>query len=166
MTPDVDELKDSLAEMEKNINNLRFVINNIKIRLDDTLKIFKRYHYIAKDIIGKFELFNKDLKNNKILKSLWNLESSNTKMNIELNKIIKESNLFKKANALLILYENNEAIYKKNMNEIIDFKKEDDEWWKEIKEYEKKNLTTSQNKNQNQNQNQNNRKEQRKIKNK
>ena len=41
MTADVDELKDSLAEMEKNINNLRFVINNIKIRLDDTLKIFK-----------------------------------------------------------------------------------------------------------------------------
>ena len=89
-------------------------------------------------------------------------------MNTELYKIINEDSLFKKAYALLTLYENNEAIYKMNMNETIDFKKEDDEWWKEIKEYEKKKLTTSQNKNQNQNQNQNqnNRKEQRKIKNK
>ena len=166
MTPNVDKLKESLTEMEENINTLKLVINRIKDSLDDTLRIFKRYHYIAKDIIGKFELFNKELKNNRILKSLWNLQSSNIKMNNELTKIIDEESLLNKANLLLILYENNEAIYKKNMNEIIDFKKEDDEWWKEIKECEKKKLTTSQNKNQNQNQNQNNRKEQRKIKNK
>ena len=158
MTPNVDKLKDSLAEMEKNINTLRIIINKIKNSLDDTLRIFKRYHYIAKDIIGKFELFNKDLKNNRILKSLWNLQYSNTKMNNELTKIINEKILSKKANTLLALSENNEVIYRKNTNEIIeknDYKKEYDDWWNQIqksKADEKKKVIVSQ-KDNNRNQN-------------
>ena len=100
--------------MEKKIDTLKVVINNIITSLNDTLIIFKRYHYIAKDIIGKFELFNQDLKNNRILKSLWNLQYSNTIMNDELDKIIDEDDQVKKANVLLTLYENNEVIYEKN----------------------------------------------------
>ena len=96
MTPNVEQLKESLKKMEANIATLKIVINDLKNRLDGALRIFKRYHYIAKDIIGKFELFNQDLKNNRILKSLWNLQSSNTKMNDELTKITKEKNIIKK----------------------------------------------------------------------
>ena len=70
--------------------------------------IFKRYLYIARDIIGKFELFNKDLKNNRILKSLWNLKSSNNKMNNELTSIINEKNILKKFEVLCDIFEKNE----------------------------------------------------------
>ena len=134
MVPDVEKLKESLNTMEKNISDLKLVINDIKNYLDDTLRLFKRYHYIAKDIIGKYELFNKDLKNNRILKSLWNLQSSNIKMNDELTKILGEEDLLKKTEQLIYISENNEAIYKQNLNTTIDFKKEDDEWWNEIKQ--------------------------------
>ena len=127
MVPDVEKLKESLNKMEENISNLKLIINDIKNFLDDALRIFKRYHYIAKDIIGKYELFNKDLKNNRILKSLWNLQSSNIKMNAELNKILEEEDLLKKTGLLIKISANNEAICKQNTNTIIDFKKEDDE---------------------------------------
>jgi len=83
---DMDMINDSLKIMEKNIRDLNTIIEDIKYRLDGTLRIFKRYLYIAKEIIGKYKLFNQDLKNNRILKSLWNLKSSNNFMNDELKK--------------------------------------------------------------------------------
>ena len=70
MTPNIEQLKASLKAIESNINDLKSVIDGIKARLDVALRIFKRYHYIAKDIIGKYELFNNDLKNHRIIKSL------------------------------------------------------------------------------------------------
>ena len=140
MTPSIEKLLESLNKMEENINTLRHVIDDIKNSLDDALRIFKRYHYIAKDIIGKFELFNKDLKNNRILKSLWNLKASNAKMNNELTKIINEENFFTKTKLLIDISETNESIYKQNINNIIDFEKEDDEWWKEIEKKVKVNV--------------------------
>ena len=70
MTPNIEQLKESLKKIESNINDLKSVIDGIKARLDGALRIFKRYHYIAKDIIGKYELFNNDLKNHRIIKSL------------------------------------------------------------------------------------------------
>ena len=141
MTPNIEKLSESLNKMEENINTLKFVIEDIKNSLDDVLRIFKRYHYIAKDIIGKFELFNKDLKNNRILKSLWNLKASNVKMNNELTKIIEEENFLEKTKLLIDLNEKNEALYKQNLNSTIDFKKEDDEWWKEIEKRVKVNTS-------------------------
>jgi len=136
MTPNVDNLKESLKIMKENIDLLKSIIFDIKDRLDGSLRIYKRYLYIAKDIIGKFELFNKDLKNNRILKSLWNLLYSNNKMNDKLTSIINEENLMKKTDLLLYIYEKKEEYYRQNINKNIDFKKEDDEWWKEIKKNE------------------------------
>ena len=52
MIPNIDELKESLKTMEKNINTLKIIINGIKGSLDNALRIFKKYHYIARDIIG------------------------------------------------------------------------------------------------------------------
>ena len=75
--------------MENNINDLKTIIDDLKNHLNGTLRIFKRYYYIANDMIDKYELFNISLKNNRILRSLWNLQLSNTKMNEELKKIIK-----------------------------------------------------------------------------
>jgi len=117
---------------------LKTIIDDIKYRLDGTLRIFKRYLYIANDIIGKYELFNKELKNHRILKSLWNLKFSNNSMNDNLTKIIKEKNLIQKVNKIIDIYEQKEKNYKDNKNEIFDYKKGDNEWWEEInKEGEK-----------------------------
>ena len=139
MTPDLEKLKESLEKIEKNINNLRIIINDIKYRLDGTLRIFKRYHYIAKDIIGKFELFNKDLKNYRILKSLRNLTFSNIKINEDLNKIIYEKDLIKKTNFIIDIYKEKEKNYKGNINDIKDnIKDNDDDWLEEILKKETK----------------------------
>ena len=84
-------------------------------------------------MISKYELFNNELKNNRILRSLWNLQISNNKMNDELKKIINEENLEEKVKKAISIYENREANYNKNLNETFDNKNEDDEWWEEIK---------------------------------
>ena len=132
MTPNIDQIKESIKKMEENIETLKIVINDIKDRLDGTLRIFKRYLYIANDIIGKFDLFNQDLKNHRILKSLWNLQYSNIKMNDELTKIINEDDTIKKTDLIVNIYEKKEEFYKHNRKITIDCKKEDDEWWKDI----------------------------------
>ena len=116
MTPNVDQLKDYVQKMEDNIKDLKIIIDDIKYSLDGALRIFKRYLYIAKDIIGKYEFFNQDLKNNRILKSLWNLKYSNDKMNNDLTKIAGDENtlkLIEKADILIDIYEKKEENYKK-----------------------------------------------------
>lgn len=132
MTPNIDNLKKSLDAMEKSINTLKIIINGIKNNLDETLRIFKRYHYIAKDVVGKFELFNKDLKNHRILKSLWNLKSSNVKMNEELNKIINEKDLYTKTNYIVYFFGKDRERHQKNLNAKIDIDKEITDWWEDI----------------------------------
>lgn len=145
MTPNIDKLKQSLEVMEENINNLKIIINSLKNDLDETLKIFKRYHYIAKDVVGKFELFNKDIKNHRILKSLWNLKTTNAKMNEELNMIINEKDLITKTNYIIYLFGKDKEKHEKNIKAKIDFDKEVDDWWNEIEKL--KNSTKNEKKN-------------------
>ena len=141
MTPDMDNIKESLNTMEENIETLKIVIKDLKYRLDGALRIFKRYHYIAKDIVGKFELFNQDLKNHRILRSLWNLQNSNKIMNDELTKIIQEEDAIKKVNQAIAFYEKKEE-NKVNKNKILDDinqnTNEIDDWWEEIQKQSKK----------------------------
>ena len=141
MTPDMDNIKASLNTMEENIETLKIVIKDLKYRLDGALRIFKRYHYIAKDIVGKFELFNQDLKNHRILRSLWNLQNSNKIMNDELTKIIQEEDAIKKVNQAIAFYEKKEE-NKVNKNKILDDinqnTNEIDDWWEEIQKQSKK----------------------------
>ena len=137
MTPDIQKLKKSLDEMEANIDDLKSIIDDIKYRLDGTLRIYTRYYYIARDIIGKYELFNKDLKNYRIIKNLRNLETSNKSLNADLQKIINEDNLLSKTDAIINIYEKKEENYRKridcNINE-----NDDENWWIEIKKKEEK----------------------------
>ena len=134
MTPNLDKLKNSLKTLEDNINRLKLVIQRIKYQLDGALRIFKRYDYIAKDIIGKFELFNNQLKNYRILKSLHNLDKTNIKMNDDLNKIIKETNTINKINLIIKVYEEKEKNKQRNTNDNFDFSEDnDDDWLKKKK---------------------------------
>ena len=130
MDPNIKQLKENLNLMEKNINNLRLIIEDITSRLVGALRVFKRYHYIAKDIIGKYELFNKDLKNYKILKSLRNLKATNTKMNKELTNIVTEKDQIKIINSLFAINDNLKQSIK--IDNIDHSKDNDDDWWDEI----------------------------------
>ena len=137
MIHNINKLKKYLKTVESNINKLKIIIDDLKYRLDGTLRIFKRYSYIANDVFGKYELFNKELKNYRILKSLQNLQSTNKKMNENLNGIINEKDKIKKINELIEIYEQKEENYKKN-DIIIDISKDnDDDWWDEIMKNEK-----------------------------
>ena len=159
MTPDIDKLKESLKTMEKNIRNLQIVINDLKYRLDGAMRIFKRYHYIAKDIVGKFELFNQDLKNHRILRSLWNLQTSNKKMNDELTQIIQEEDILQKIKLTTNIYEKNKE-NRENKNKILvglnENKNEFDDWWEEIQEFLKQSKRKTKNEKEEENGNGNN----------
>ena len=78
------------------------------------MRVFNRYLYIANDIIGKYELFNKDLKNYRILKSLRNLKFSNERMNKDLKKIIDEEDMLKNINSIIKISLDRTENYKKN----------------------------------------------------
>ena len=135
----IDKIKSSLETMEKSIKDLQYIIEELKYKLDGALRIFKRYHYIAKDLIGKYELFNTNLKNYRILKSLRNLNFTNNKMNEDLKKIIDEKNIVSKANILIEIYETKEDNLKnrRKQNDAIDYSKDnDDDWWEESKKNE------------------------------
>ena len=131
MEPNIEKLNESLKLMEKNINKLRGLIEQISNRLVEALRVFKRYHYIAKDIIGKYELFNKELKDYKILKSLRNLKVTNIKMNKELTDIITELDTGKRINSLFKIASSQDNIPTKD--EKFNYSKEnDDDWLEEI----------------------------------
>lgn len=138
MVPNIDKLNESVQLMEKNVENLKIVIDDIKSRLDGTLRVFKRYLYIANDIIGKYGLFNKEFKNYRILKSLRNLKFSNIKMNKDLKNIIEEKDEIKKINLIIKIYEDKENNYRNSSQVQYDYNKENDEaWLEEIEKNEK-----------------------------
>ena len=120
--------------MEENIRNLKFIIEDIQNGLNGALRVFNRYFYIANDIIGKYELFNKDLKNYRILKSLRNLKFSNERMNKDLKKIIDEEDELKKINSIIKIHLDKEENYKKNnLGEKSYLSRDnDDDWLEEI----------------------------------
>jgi len=104
MTTDVGNLKKVLGNIKDSINNLSFAVDDIKNMLDGTKRIYERYYNIANDIIKKYELFNKDLKNYRILRTIRNLNFSNKQIINDLNKIIDEQDLQKKSSIILSTY--------------------------------------------------------------
>ena len=79
------------------------------------MKIFEKYYEIGQDIIEKYELFNKDLKNHRVIQSLKNLNDSNEKVMKTLNEIINNNNLKNKINILINIYEDDRKIYKERI---------------------------------------------------
>ena len=137
MTTNIEDLKNVLGKIRNSINALSLTIDNIKDILDGTKRIYERYYNIANDIIKKYELFNKDLKNfnYRILRTIRNLKFSNKQIIEDLNKIIKEGDIEKKSSIIISTYINKleqvKGIEKKqHINKI---KKEmDDNWYEEI----------------------------------
>ena len=131
MSPELEELKKSLKEIQKNIDNLEVAIEGIKSYLDGSLNIFTQYYKIAKDIISKYELFNQNLKNYRILKTIRNLEFSNKQILEDLNAIITEKNMKTKANLIIDIHDNKVKNLKLNKIKEDDYNKDNDETWLE-----------------------------------
>ena len=77
METDIESLKASLNKLKDHIETLDEVIDNIKYHLDGTKRIYERYYNISLDILKKYETFNKNLKNYRILRTIRNLTFSN-----------------------------------------------------------------------------------------
>lgn len=136
---ELQSLKDFLLKMKKNIRNLKIIINDIIYNLNGTMKIFNNYYEIANDIVGKYELYNKDLKDYNILKSLRNLKFSNNQIMEELDAIINEDDIYKKVSLMIKLYADKYQRYVSDKMNDTDYKNiNDDDWLKEIKNREEK----------------------------
>ena len=86
---DIKSIKDNINNIKEKIEDLKSVVNNLKNNLDCAMEIISKYYEIAKDIIEKYELYNTNLKNHRILKSIENLNKSNQNISIIINEIIK-----------------------------------------------------------------------------
>ena len=78
MAPNINEFENSLKEIKQKIEDLKYIIDYIKHHiLDGTVKIYENYCEILNDVIEKYKLNNKELKNYAILKTFFNLKKSN-----------------------------------------------------------------------------------------
>ena len=142
---EINDLKKSLIEIKKNMNNLQIIINNLCYTLNGAMRIYKNYYSVASSIIEKYELFNKgekDFKNFTIFKTLRNLRFSNTQILEDLKSVINEKDKFDKAKMLIGIYDDKKNRYY-TPDIANDLNKEDDkDWFKEVclreKEREKK----------------------------
>jgi hypothetical protein len=77
------------------------------------LKIYENYYKIAKDITEKYEFYNKELKNYRILRSFLNLKKTNKIVIKDLNEIFtnKEEKLIDRIDKLINIYQRDREIY-------------------------------------------------------
>ena len=137
---EIKELKNSINEISKNMENLKIVIDDLIYTLNGAMRIYKNYFSIANSIIEKYESFNKgekDFKNFTIFKCLRNLKFSNTQILEDLKAVINEKDKFDKAKTLIGIYSDKKKLYYDP--EIgNDLNKEDDkEWYEEVCKREK-----------------------------
>jgi hypothetical protein len=134
MTTNIASLKNSLNKIQEYIENLEDVIENIKYNLEGTKRIYKRYYDISNDIIQKFEIFNKNVKNFNILRTVRNLKFSNQQILEDLKKI-NEKDIRGKCATILDIYLSKEELYKGKENKVSNNninKESDDKWFEEI----------------------------------
>ena len=134
METDIESLKASLNKLKDHIETLDEVIDNIKYHLDGTKRIYERYYNISLDILKKYETFNKNLKNYRILRTIRNLTFSNKQMTDDLEKIINNDDLLCKCSKIIETYQKKEDFYKgvksASMKDIE--KESNDNWYEEI----------------------------------
>jgi len=87
------DIRDSLKKIKTSLIDLEHVVENIRAYLEGSINIIKKYCVIAENIIYKYETYNKDLKNHRILKSVLNLKDSNEKVIENIKSIINEDNI-------------------------------------------------------------------------
>ena len=133
--PDIEK---DLQKIKQKINDLGYIIESIKKSLDGALGMYDNYYKIAKDINEKYKLYNKDLKNYRILRNLLNLNKSNKDILKYLEeKIFQEKDINNKINILINKYKEDREKYSKGRpNADISIKSGEDEY----NEWEKENV--------------------------
>ena len=113
LAPNLEDVNGKLNQIKAIIGNLRCIIDSIKERLDGALKIYENYYKIAKDITEKYEFYNKELKNYRILRSFLNLKKTNKIVIKDLNEIFKnkEEKLIDRIDKLINIYQRDREIY-------------------------------------------------------
>ena len=129
MSPDLIEIKNNLNKIKEKINNLGIIIAGIKKNLDGAMKMFENYYKIANDIVEKYELYNKELKNYRILKSFLNLKKSNMKIIKDLDEIINGKENKDKAYKLMDIYKTDRDIYNNFKSKEILIKEDEYKGW-------------------------------------
>ena len=132
LSPNLDEIKANLNKIKEKINDLGIIIASIKKNLDGAMKMYENYYKIANDIVEKYELYNKELKNYRILRSFLNLKKSNQKIIKDLEEIINGKENKDKAYKLMDIYKTDRDIYNNfKSKEILIKEDEYKEWEKE-----------------------------------
>ena len=116
LAPNLNEIKGNLKVIKEYIDQLKTKIEDIKEDLDGALKMYENYYKIANDITVKYALYNKELKNYRILRSFLNLKKSNSKIKKALEELVKgeegkEEDLINKISKLINIYKTDRAIY-------------------------------------------------------
>ena len=105
MEEKIKNIKDNLNNIKKSITNLEHVVENIRGFLEGSVNIIKKYCFIAEDIINKYETYNKDLKNHRILQSVINLIDSNKDVMEDINSIIsKKDDIKEQAQSIINIF--------------------------------------------------------------
>lgn len=117
MVPDsyIEKIKENLEEIKEKTKNLKNIVVQIKNMMDHSLNIIKKYYDIARDIIGKYESYNKKLKNYQVLKTINCLSDSNKKIMNDLNTITekneKEDDWINKCKILINIFKCDREFY-------------------------------------------------------
>lgn len=114
--PDVGKIKNNLEEIKKKTRDLKNIVNRIKNTLDGAVSLIEKYYTIAQDLIGKYETYNKTLKNYQVLETIEHLNISSKEIMSDLNNIIKgntsKEDWIKKCKILIGIYEGDRDFYK------------------------------------------------------
>ena len=133
---ELKELKNSMEKIEKYINKLKVIKDNLIYNLNAATRMYENYYKIANNIIMKYETFNKknnDLKNFTIFKCLRNLKFSNKKILDDLKSIIEQKKDEKKFEELNRIYKEKKDDYYRDKRIGDNLNIEDDiDWFNEV----------------------------------
>ena len=110
LAPNLEDIRENLNSINEKIGNLRCSIDSIKESLDGALKMYENYYKIATDITEKYENYNKDFKNYRVLRNFLNLKKTNKKIKESLEDILQK-NTIEKIDKLIKIYKGDREIY-------------------------------------------------------
>ena len=98
-------IRNSLNNIKNSMIDLGHVVENIKAFLEGSVDIIKKYCSIVEDILNKYETYNKELKNHRILQSVINLNDSNEKVMEDIKSIIdKKDDIKEQAQSIINIF--------------------------------------------------------------
>ena len=148
---EIKDLKKSLEEIQKNIEKLRIVVDDLIYTLNGSMRIYENYYKIANHIIDKYETFNKgkdDFKNFTIFKCLYNLKNSNKQITKDLKEIIDKKDKIEKSETLMKKYLDKKKNYYNPVKDSEDDpnNEDDTDWLEEVLQREKERNSGASNK--------------------